>query len=189
MEADDLGPKLLDDRAHLRIERQAQRAAVAGLDAEFVIIRPQQRPPGAVVGLPRHRVAEEVEVERARRSRARTAATCSRTCSGDSIPQGSDPSAPPSIAATHSSTPPAPAIGAWTIGCSVPDEVEEAAVGPAYHAPVFGIDAQGSAGASAAPFCSSSIEMLSGVRTNAMRPSRGGRLIVTPASISRWQVS
>ena len=36
---------------------------------------------------------------------------------------------------------------------------------------------------SAPPFCSNSIEMLSGERTNAMRPSRGGRLIVTPCSI------
>ena len=43
-------------------------------------------------------------------------------------------------------------------------------------------------GASAAPFCSSSTEISSGVRTNAMRPSRGGRLMVTPASISRSQV-
>jgi len=53
----------------------------------------------------------------------------------------------------------------------------------------FGIDAQGSAGSSASPFWSSSIEMLSGVRTKAMRPSRGGRLIVTPPSISRLHVS
>jgi hypothetical protein len=30
--------------------------------------------------------------------------------------------------------------------------------------------------------------MPSGERMNAMWPSRGGRLIVTPASISRWQV-
>ena len=49
-----------------------------------------------------------------------------------------------------------------------------------YHAPVFGIEAQGSAFGSAAPFCSSSIEMLSGERMNAILPSRGGRLIVTP---------
>ena len=39
------------------------------------------------------------------------------------------------------------------------------------------------------PFCSSSIEMLSGERTKAMWPSRGGRLMVTPPSISRWQVA
>ena len=58
-----------------------------------------------------------------------------------------------------------------------------------YQTPVFGIDAQGSAGSSAAPFCRSSIESESGLRTNAMRPSRGGRLMVTPASISRLQVS
>ena len=48
---------------------------------------------------------------------------------------------------------------------------------------------QGSAGVSAAPFCSSSIEMLSGERTNAMRPSRGGRLMVTPCSIRRRQAA
>src|SRR5690606_28824119 len=61
--------------------------------------------------------------------------------------------------------------------------------GGGYHLPVFGIDCQGSCGGSASPFCSSSIEMLSGERTNAMRPSRGGRLIVTPASISRRHVA
>ena len=33
-----------------------------------------------------------------------------------------------------------------------PDQVEEAAVGPAYHSPVFGIEDQGSAGASAGAF-------------------------------------
>ena len=49
-----------------------------------------------------------------------------------------------------------------------------------YQAPVFGMLTQGSAAAAPPPFCSSSIEMLSGERTNAMRPSRGGRLIVTP---------
>jgi len=37
-----------------------------------------------------------------------------------------------------------------------------------YQCPVFGMDAQGSVGASASPFCSSSIEILSGERTNAM---------------------
>ena len=46
-------------------------------------------------------------------------------------------------------------------------------------------DTHGSAGSSEPSFCSSSIEMLSGVRTNAMWPSRGGRLIGTPAFISR----
>lgn len=37
-----------------------------------------------------------------------------------------------------------------------------------YHSPVVGIDTQGSAGASGSPFCSSSIEILSGERKNAM---------------------
>ena len=59
----------------------------------------------------------------------------------------------------------------------------------AFERPVFVIDAQGSLGGSASPFCRSSIEMLSGDRTKAMRPSRGGRLIVTPASISRWHTA
>src|SRR5690242_21816681 len=38
-----------------------------------------------------------------------------------------------------------------------------------YQLPVLGIDFHGSAGARRSPFCSSSIEMLSGERTNAMR--------------------
>ena len=46
--------------------------------------------------------------------------------------------------------------------------------------PTLSIDAHGSAISSASPFCRSSIEMSSGDFTNAMRPSRGGRLIVTP---------
>ncbi len=57
-----------------------------------------------------------------------------------------------------------------------------------YQLPVFSMLAHGSCG-SRWPSCSSSIEIPSGVRTNAMWPSRGGRLIVTPASISRWQVA
>ena len=58
-----------------------------------------------------------------------------------------------------------------------------------HHDPVFSIDAQGSHGSCAPPACRSSTEILSGERTKAMRPSRGGRLIVTPASISFWQVA
>ncbi len=58
-----------------------------------------------------------------------------------------------------------------------------------YQCPVFFIEAQGSWGGNASPFCSSSIECLSGERTKAMTPSRGGRLMVTPAFISRAQVS
>lgn len=44
-----------------------------------------------------------------------------------------------------------------------------------YQEPVFGMLVQGSAGGNAVPACSSSMEMPSGVRTNAIRPSRGGR--------------
>lgn len=58
-----------------------------------------------------------------------------------------------------------------------------------YQLPVFSIDAHGSCGSSGSPDCSSSIEMPSGDFTNAIRPSRGGRLMVTPASCSPWHVS
>jgi hypothetical protein len=54
----------------------------------------------------------------------------------------------------------------------------------AYHFPVLGMDVQGSFGGNGEPFCNSSIECLSGERTKAMEPSRGGRLMVTPAFIS-----
>jgi hypothetical protein len=54
---------------------------------------------------------------------------------------------------------------------------------------VFGIDAQGSAGGRGLPAWSSSIEMPSGERTNAMCPSRGGRLMVTPPSMRRLQAA
>ena len=50
--------------------------------------------------------------------------------------------------------------------------------------------AQGSAGAQRARrCCSNSIDILSGERTKAMRPSRGGRLMVTPCSIRRPQAA
>jgi len=58
-----------------------------------------------------------------------------------------------------------------------------------YQEPVFSIDVQGSEGAFASPRCRISIEMLSGDFTKAMRPSRGGRLMVTPLSMSDRHVS
>ena len=58
-----------------------------------------------------------------------------------------------------------------------------------HHAPTFGIDTHGSAGVSAGPAWSSSMEMPSGERTKAIRPSRGGRLMTTPPSFRRWQVA
>jgi hypothetical protein len=66
-----------------------------------------------------------------------------------------------------------------------------AAAGPAsvHHAPTFGMLAHGSALGSASPACSSSMEMLSGERTKAMWPSRGGRLMVTPCATRRSQVA
>ena len=60
-----------------------------------------------------------------------------------------------------------------------PAEDFEAQFVPRRHqTPVFAIDAQGSRGSSAPPFCSSSTEIRSGERTKAMWPSRGGRLMV-----------
>jgi hypothetical protein len=53
-----------------------------------------------------------------------------------------------------------------------------------HHFPLFGIETQGSLGGNGEPFCKISIECLSGERTKAILPSRGGRLIVTPAFIS-----
>lgn len=54
-----------------------------------------------------------------------------------------------------------------------------------HHVPVLAIEDHGSRSARAAPFCRISIEMLSGEVTKAIRPSRGGRLIVRPASPNR----
>jgi hypothetical protein len=54
-----------------------------------------------------------------------------------------------------------------------------------HHVPVLAIEDHGSRCGSAAPFCRISIEMLSGELTKAIRPSRGGRLIVRPASPKR----
>ena len=58
--------------------------------------------------------------------------------------------------------------------------------GAAYHSPVFAMLAHGSAGGRGPSFCKSSTDMLSGERTKAMYPSRGGRWIVIPASINDW---
>lgn len=58
-----------------------------------------------------------------------------------------------------------------------------------YQWPVFGIEAHGSCGGSASPFCSNSTDCRSGDRTNAIWPSRGGRLMVMPSSISFAQVA
>ena len=60
---------------------------------------------------------------------------------------------------------------------------------PAHQWPVFSMLFHGSAGASGVPACRSSIETLSGLRTKAMCPSRGGRLMVTPACCSVSQRS
>ena len=54
-----------------------------------------------------------------------------------------------------------------------------------YQCPVFSIDNQGSAGSSEFPACKSSIDILSGDLTNAILPSRGGRLMITLFSI-KW---
>ena len=56
--------------------------------------------------------------------------------------------------------------------------LELAGLGESYA--VFFMDAHGSAGARASPFCRSSTDWPSGERTNAIRPSRGGRWMTTP---------
>src|SRR5258707_15099511 len=59
-----------------------------------------------------------------------------------------------------------------------------------YHqCPVLGMDVHGSCGGSASPFCSSSMECRSGERTNAIWPSRGGRLMAMPSFLSRSRVA
>ncbi len=70
-----------------------------------------------------------------------------------------------------------------------PDQFLEKVVRPAAHQlPELGIEAHGSAG-SRWPFWRSKIEIPSGDLTNAICPSRGGRLMVIPWSINRWQVA
>lgn len=49
-----------------------------------------------------------------------------------------------------------------------------------HQCPVFSMLAHGSAGGSASPACRSSMDTLSGERTNAICPSLGGRLMTTP---------
>ena len=58
-----------------------------------------------------------------------------------------------------------------------------------YQKPVLGMLVQGSAAGSVPPACSTSIEMPSGMRMKAMRPSRGGRLMVTPRAMKALWVS
>ncbi len=65
----------------------------------------------------------------------------------------------------------------------------ECPTGPPYQCPVFSMLAQVSFGSSRSPACKSSIETLSGERTKAICPSRGGRLIVTPAACSFSHIS
>src|SRR3989344_4221250 len=56
-----------------------------------------------------------------------------------------------------------------------------------YHVPVLGTDFHGSSIGSGSPACKSSIEMPLGLLIKAMRPSRGGRLMTTPACLC-WPV-
>ena len=58
-----------------------------------------------------------------------------------------------------------------------------------HQCPVLAMDFQGSCGGRGVPFCNNSIDWRSGERTKAMLPSRGGRLIVTPAFMSSSQVA
>ena len=61
--------------------------------------------------------------------------------------------------------------------------------GVTYQLPMLGMLIQGSAAGRGLPFCSNSMLIWSGLRTKAMRPSLGGRLISTPCACSRAQVS
>jgi hypothetical protein len=72
------------------------------------------------------------------------------------------------------------AIGQKRYCCGIAGRMEA----KSYQTPVLGMDAHGSRFGKAAPFCKSSIEILSGERMKAIAPSRGGRLMVTPALMS-----
>jgi hypothetical protein len=81
-------------------------------------------------------------------------------------------------------------IGMAKPSASLPVQARRGAPGlRLYQEPVLTMLVQGSAGGSALPACSSSMEMPSGVRMKAMRPSRGGRLMVTPRAMKALQVS
>ena len=103
---------------------------------------------------------------------------------------GAPPAHAPSPARTSASSgagrPPARRSAPATVrGRSGPgDDGAGSGPGRAHHSPVFSMLFHGSAGSSESPSCSSSNEMPSGERTKAMWPSRGGRLIVTPPSMS-----
>jgi len=70
-----------------------------------------------------------------------------------------------------------------------PSQIEDPLASARVLAPVLGMDAQGSAAGRDAPFCKSSIEMPLGLLIKAMRPSRGGRLMTTPAFCNFSQYS
>src|SRR5437763_6598469 len=188
MKADDLRAQLFNNRAHVPVEGEAERAAIARPGTKLFVIRLQQRAPGAVICVRRHLVAEEVKVERTRHPRSHFQHLAADLIGGEEgARQRSQRAAlDRRNAEVDSAGPGHRRLDDWELG---PDQVKEPTVGPAYHVPAFGIDAQGSAVGNAAPFWSSSIEIASGARTNALRPSRGGRMIVTPLSISRWHDS
>src|SRR3954453_2477032 len=99
------------------------------------------------------------------------------------VPCGQRPSAVP----IH---PAVPSLEGWMRGLD-PTPLGGYATAPRpgpYQLPTFGIVVHGSCGGSASPCCRSSIEIPLGDLMNAMRPSRGGRLMVTPLSISCLQV-
>jgi hypothetical protein len=79
-----------------------------------------------------------------------------------------------------------PSAAGWTPQTAAAGELRALI---SHQCPVLGIDFHGSWGGNAAPFCRSSTDCLSGERTNAIMPSRGGRFMVTPAFIRRSQVA
>src|SRR5207248_7588329 len=115
-------------------------------------------PPFRIVDRFGHAVAEEVEVERSADLLTHfpnlLANRVRRKHPAGQRPQGS---------ATHRGDAQLRSARAshWRLDNRVlsPDQLDKVPVGPAYHSPVLGIDAHGSAGVSAGPFCNSSIEM------------------------------
>ena len=105
------------------------------------------------------------------------------------------PPALPTPVARPSSTSSTPAFSSYSeliprgYPTSAPSSHSLAPRPTGYQLPVLPIDAQGSFGSWASPFCRSSMLMSSGDRTKAIRPSRGGRLIAIPASINRWHTA
>ena len=123
VEADDLRAQLLDERAEGGVERRAVagRGRRRRVEAELAVVgREPGLPRRLAPGVGRGRaVAEEVDVDRPVGPLADDAELGAEP-SASSSAQGSEPRPPASATATAMSASTAPAIGAWTIGSSMP---------------------------------------------------------------------